>query len=60
MLHVPLISSPLFDEPFSINSVLVLIFATRITYKPEQRRRKRRNKEEQRKKRTKERKKERK
>jgi hypothetical protein len=56
MLHVPPISSLLFDEPFCINSVLVFVFATRITYKPEQRGR--RNKEEQRKKRrTKERKK---
>jgi hypothetical protein len=56
MLHVPPISSPLFDEPFCINSVLVFVFATRNTYKPEQRRR--RNKEEQRtKRRTKERKK---
>jgi hypothetical protein len=55
MLHVPLISSTLFDEPFCINSVLVCIFATRITDKPEQRWRRRRNKEEQRdKRRTKE------
>jgi len=39
VLHVPLIASTLFHEPFCISSVLLFIFATRITYKPKQRRR---------------------
>jgi hypothetical protein len=59
MLHIPLISWSWFDDFFCINSVLVFILATRITYKLEHWRRRRWKEEKQReKRRTKHRKKE--